>query len=66
MTDSSTAVLRLIGLGVRGRLVVSRCGAGAGGGAREQLRLAVVASDASPNSRDKIVPLLIGARYYYD
>ena len=60
MNDGDAAMLRLIGLGVRGRLVsvgVDRTREAAFKGA---LRLAIVAADASPNSRDKIVPLLTG------
>lgn len=60
MTKDGSAVLRLLGLGLRGRLVsvgVDRTREAAFKGA---LRLAVVATDASPNSRDKIVPLLSG------
>lgn len=62
MTDggSAAAVLRLIGLGVRGRLVAVGVDRTREAAFKGTLRLAVVASDASPNSRDKIVPLLKG------
>lgn len=56
--DGETKILRLLGLGVRGRLVtvgveLTRKAAQSG-----KLELAVVARDVSRNSRDKIVPLL--------
>lgn len=58
MSATPPKVLRLLGLGLRGRLVTvgvdrTREAAFKGG-----LRLAVVAADASVNSRDKVVPLL--------
>jgi ribosomal protein L7Ae-like RNA K-turn-binding protein len=60
MTETGSAMMRLIGLGVRGGLVaigVDRTRAAAFKGT---LRLAIVAADSSQNSRDKIVPLLSG------
>ena len=60
MTDDGAAVLRLIGLGVRGRLVVVGVDRTREAAIKGALRLAIVAADASPNSRDKIVPLLNG------
>ena len=59
MNDSG-AVLRLIGLGLRGRLVAVGVDRTREAAFKGTLRLAIVASDASPNSRDKIVPLLNG------
>lgn len=59
MTNDSAA-LRLIGLGVRGRLVVVGVDRTRDAAFKGTLRLAIVAADASPNSRDKIVPLLQG------
>lgn len=59
MTDDA-AVLRLIGLGVRGRLVAVGVDRTRDAAFKGTLRLAIVAVDASPNSRDKIVPLLQG------
>lgn len=59
MDDATAArVFRLVGLGVRSRGVVvgiDRVREAAHSGT---LRLALVAHDASPNSLDKIVPLL--------
>ncbi len=59
MNDASwKRVLGLVGLGVRGRLAVvgvDRVREAAGKGT---LRLAIVAGDASSNSRDKVLPLL--------
>jgi ribosomal protein L7Ae-like RNA K-turn-binding protein len=51
-------LLRLVGLGARGRLVVSGVDLTRKAVLNGKLRLAVVAADASHNSRDKIVPLL--------
>lgn len=53
-------LLRLVGLGLRGRMVVVGVEQTRAAVLRGDLRLAVVAADASPNSRDKIVPLLEG------
>ena len=58
----ATRVLRLVGLGVRSRgavVGVERVRDAARAGT---LRLAIVASDASSNSRDKVVPLLQARR----
>jgi ribosomal protein L7Ae-like RNA K-turn-binding protein len=55
-------MLGLAGLGVRGRLAVigvERVREAAGKG---RLKLAIVASDASKNSLDKVVPLLTAKR----
>lgn len=60
MIDRGAAVLRLIGLGLRGRLVAVGVDRTREAAFKGTLRLAIVASDASPNSRDKIVPLLTG------
>ncbi|MEO7216611.1 MAG: ribosomal L7Ae/L30e/S12e/Gadd45 family protein [Gemmatimonadaceae bacterium] len=60
MSDGDTAMLRLIGLGVRGRLVSVGVDRTREAAFKGTLRLAIVAADASPNSRDKIVPLMIG------
>lgn len=60
MTDSGSAVLRLVGLGMRARLVSVGVDRTREAAFKGSLRLAIVASDASPNSRDKIVPLLNG------
>ena len=54
----SAKMLRLLGLGVRGRLAVvgveqTRAAANAG-----KLILAVIAADASQHSREKVIPLL--------
>jgi ribosomal protein L7Ae-like RNA K-turn-binding protein len=51
-------VLRLIGLGVRGRNVVVGVEQVRMAAKKGNLRFAVVAPDASANSREKIVPLL--------
>ncbi|MEO7041507.1 MAG: ribosomal L7Ae/L30e/S12e/Gadd45 family protein [Gemmatimonadaceae bacterium] len=58
--DSTSAVLRLVGLGMRGRLVSVGVDRTREAAFKGTLRLAIVAADASPNSRDKIVPLLSG------
>lgn len=60
MNDGAAAVLRLIGLGLRGRLVCVGVDRTREAAFKGTLRLAIVAADASPNSRDKIVPLLEG------
>ena len=60
MKNDGAAVLRLLGLGLRGRLVAVGVDRTREAAFKGTLRLAVVASDASPNSRDKIVPLLKG------
>jgi ribosomal protein L7Ae-like RNA K-turn-binding protein len=51
-------VLALIGLGVRARNVVVGVEQVRGAAQRGRLALAVIASDVSPNSRDKVLPLL--------
>jgi ribosomal protein L7Ae-like RNA K-turn-binding protein len=60
MSDAGAAMLRLLGLGMRGRLVSVGVDRTREAAFKGTLRMAVVASDASPNSRDKIVPLLSG------
>lgn len=54
----SRKLLRLIGLGVRGRLVITGVDQVRAAAQRGTLALAVVAPDASRHSRDKVVPLL--------
>jgi ribosomal protein L7Ae-like RNA K-turn-binding protein len=51
-------LLRLVGLGVRGRLAVVGVNQVRDAAQRNKLRLAVVAPDASENSLDKVVPML--------
>lgn len=55
-------MLRLLGLGVRSRGVVVGVEQVRDGAKRNKIVLAVVASDASPNSVDKVVPLLNARR----
>ena len=55
-------VLRLLGLGVRSRGVVVGVKQVREAARRNTVVLAVVASDASPNSLDKLVPLLNARR----
>ena len=60
--DLTDKILRLVGLGVRGRGVVvgvDRVRDAAKGG---KLALAVIAADASKNSLDKLLPLLSARR----
>ena len=58
--NTTPRLLRLVGLGLRGRLVVVGVEQTRAAVMRGELVLAIVAADASPNSRDKIVPLLQG------
>lgn len=51
-------VLGLLGLGLRGRMVVVGVDRVREAAQKGTLRLALVAADASKNSRDKAVPLL--------
>jgi ribosomal protein L7Ae-like RNA K-turn-binding protein len=51
-------VVRLIGLGLRARQVVVGVAQVRATARRGRLVLAMVAKDASPNSRDKVVPVL--------
>jgi ribosomal protein L7Ae-like RNA K-turn-binding protein len=51
-------VLGLVGLGVRGRLAVVGVERVREAAAKGTLRFAIVANDASPHSRAKVVPLL--------
>jgi ribosomal protein L7Ae-like RNA K-turn-binding protein len=55
-------VLGLAGLGVRGRLAVIGVDRVREAAAKGTLKLAIVASDASKNSLDKVVPLLTAKR----
>jgi ribosomal protein L7Ae-like RNA K-turn-binding protein len=55
-------LLRLIGLGVRSRGAVVGVQQVREAAKRNKLALAVVASDASPHSLDKVVPLLNARR----
>jgi len=58
--DASTSrkLLRLLGIGVNGRLVVVGVQQVRDAAQRGKLRLAVVAPDASRHSLDKVVPML--------
>jgi ribosomal protein L7Ae-like RNA K-turn-binding protein len=56
--NDETPVLRLLGLGARGRLVVIGVDQTRKAVADGKVSLAVVAADVSQNSLDKIVPLL--------
>lgn len=58
--NPTATVLRLVGLGMRGRLVSVGVDRTREAAFKGTLRLAIVAADASGNSRDKIVPLLSG------
>lgn len=60
MTPGDSRILRLLGLGARGRLVTVGVDRTREAAFRGELRLAVVARDAAVNSRDKVVPLLDG------
>ena len=51
-------VLGLVGLGIRGRLAVVGVQQVRDAARRGRLKLALVAEDASKNSKDKVVPLL--------
>jgi ribosomal protein L7Ae-like RNA K-turn-binding protein len=55
-------VLGLLGLGVRGRNIVVGVEQVRVAARRGQLALAIVAPDASPNSRKKLLPLLTARR----
>lgn len=55
-------VLRLVGLGVRSRGVVVGVEQVRQAAKRNKLEFAIVASDASPNSLQKVVPLLNARR----
>jgi ribosomal protein L7Ae-like RNA K-turn-binding protein len=61
-TASRAKLLRLLGLGVRGRLAVVGVQQVRDAALRGKLALAVVAPDASVNSRNKVVPLLTARR----
>ena len=55
-------VLRLLGLGVRSRGAIVGVNQVRDAAKQDKVFLAVVAADASANSRDKIVPLLTARR----
>src|ERR1051325_7240083 len=55
-------ILRLLGLGIRGRGAVVGIGRVRDAARSGTLALAVVASDASPHSLDKLLPLLRARR----
>ena len=55
-------VLRLVGLGVRSRGAVVGVQQVREAAKQNKLVLAVLATDASPNSREKVVPLLTARR----
>ena len=57
-TVAERKLLRLVGLGVRGRLAVVGVNQVRDAALRGKLALVVVAPDASENSLDKVVPLL--------
>ena len=57
-------MLGLAGLGVRGRLAVIGVERVREAAAKRTLKLAIVATDASKNSLDKIVPLLTAKRIF--
>ena len=61
-TDRTTRIFRLLGLGVRSRGAVVGVKQVREAARRNTLQCAVVASDASTNSLDKIVPLLNARR----
>jgi ribosomal protein L7Ae-like RNA K-turn-binding protein len=61
-TDVTARILRLVGLGIRSRGAVVGVKQVREAARRNTLQLAVVASDASLNSRDKVVPLLQARR----
>ena len=61
-SDSTQRVLRLLGLGVRSRGAIVGVQQVREAAKRNKVVLAVVASDASPNSLDKVVPLLNARR----
>ena len=58
--DSATSakLLRLLGVGMNGRLVVVGVQLVRDAAQRGKLQLAVIAPDASHNSLDKVVPML--------
>src|ERR1043165_599827 len=60
--DRIEKALRLLGLGVRGRGVVVGVDRVRDAAKSGKLALAIVASDASKNSLDKLLPLLNGRR----
>ncbi|HET7583291.1 MAG TPA: ribosomal L7Ae/L30e/S12e/Gadd45 family protein [Gemmatimonadaceae bacterium] len=61
-SGAEARVLRLVGLGVRARNAVVGVERVRQAAQRGRLRLGIVASDASPHSLEKIVPLLAARR----
>ncbi len=61
-TAAEVRVLRLVGLGVRGRGAVVGVEQVRRAAKSGRLRLGIVAQDASENSKDKVVPLLAARR----
>jgi len=59
---TSRKLLRLLGLGMNGRLVVVGVQQVRDAAQRGKLKLAVIAPDASRNSLDKVVPMLQAKR----
>ena len=59
---TSRKLLRLLGIGMNGRLVVVGVQQVRDAAQRGKLRLAVIAPDASKNSLDKVVPMLNAKR----
>lgn len=57
-TPTSRKLLRLLGMGLNGRLVIVGVQQVRDAAQRGKLKLAVVAPDASRNSLDKVVPML--------
>lgn len=64
VVDAATSrkLLRLLGMGLNGRLVVVGVQMVRDAAQRGKLKLAVVAPDASKNSLDKVVPMLRAKR----
>lgn len=56
--ESAQKIVKLLGLGARGRLVVVGAEQVRAAAKKGKLSLAVVASDASENSRDKVLSVL--------
>lgn len=61
-TVTSAKLLRLLGVGMNGRLVVVGVQMVRDAAQRGKLQLAVIAPDASSNSLDKVVPMLRAKR----
>ena len=56
--EASQKIIKLLGLGARGRLIVVGAEQVRAAAKKGKLALAVVASDASENSRDKVLSVL--------